>query len=279
MQQPSSGFAKPLLEPQRYPDIRQYPGGPPQRPYDVTAHTLPLLLGVEAIAIAKPFAADLEKVEEPRLGPGSVTGKGRFYALSHKNADFVALGRLLKDGVPVRWASVGWSEAGRNFAPGAFLVPASAKAKLEAVARDLPIAAVGVSAVPPALTMKTPRVGLYQSWVSSMDEGWTRFVFEKEVGLGYQTVHDKDIRGGALAARFDVIVLPDQSSRQMVNGFAEGAMPDEYVGGLGKAGVAALKEFVEADRRDGRAGQERARRREQQPAPRRRPRAPRSAER
>ena len=246
MQQPSSGFAKPLLERQQYPDIRQYPGGPPQRPYDVTAHTLPLLLGVEATAVPKPFAADLEKIEEPRLGPGSVTGKGRYYALSHKNADFVALGRLLKDGVPVRWASVGWSDAGRNFVPGAFLVPAFAKAKLDALAKDLPIAAVGVSTAPQAWDLKKPRVGLYQSWVASMDEGWTRFIFEKEVGLGYETLHDKDIRGGSLAARFDVIILPDQSSRQMVSGFAEGTMPDEYVGGLGKAGVAALKEFAEA---------------------------------
>lgn len=55
MHQPYASFAQTLLERQEYPNMLQYPGGPPTRPYDVTAHTLPLLMEVEAVQVGQPI--------------------------------------------------------------------------------------------------------------------------------------------------------------------------------------------------------------------------------
>ncbi len=53
MDQPWASFAQTMFEVQEYPDLRQYPGGPPQRPYDVTAHTLGYLTDVETVAVSE----------------------------------------------------------------------------------------------------------------------------------------------------------------------------------------------------------------------------------
>jgi hypothetical protein len=91
---------------------------------------------------------------------------------------------------------------------------------------------------------RAPRIAVYQSWVASADEGWTRFVLE-EFRLPYVSLHDQAVRAGHLRSAFDAIILPDQSLKDIVEGHAPGTMPAEYVGGIGEAGVAALKQFVE----------------------------------
>jgi hypothetical protein len=56
MDQPYGAFAKALLEVQHYPNLRDADGHPIE-PYDVTANTLPLLMGVPVQAVKAPFRA------------------------------------------------------------------------------------------------------------------------------------------------------------------------------------------------------------------------------
>jgi hypothetical protein len=252
LQQPAGTYAKTLTEVQHYPDLRQYPGGPPQRPYDVTAFTMPLLMDVDAVFVQQPFQADLEKVPSPIAAPpGAVAGgtAKKAYVFAHDNAGILALNRLTRAGVRVLWASAAFSAGGREFPAGTMIVPVAGQKTVHqaiaSVAKALPMQIYAVTDVVPAgASVKQPRVGLYKSFVASMDEGWTRWIFE-QWDLPYTSLENKDVRAGGLRAKYDVIVLPDQDATGIVDGFRAGTMPEQYVGGIGAEGVGSLKTFVE----------------------------------
>ena len=75
-----------------------------------------------------------------------------------------------------------------------------------------------------------------------MDEGWTRWLLE-QFGFAYSSLRNPDILAGRLNAKFDVIVS-DQPPGSIEKGYAPGAMPPEFCGGLGSSGAQALREFA-----------------------------------
>ncbi len=86
MTQPYASYAQALLQQQVYPDLREYPGGPPVAPYDVTAHNVPLLMAVEALPVTSPLTVPLsdpipERVVTYRLPPGFQASNGPRVAL------------------------------------------------------------------------------------------------------------------------------------------------------------------------------------------------------
>ncbi len=87
-----------------------------------------------------------------------------------------------------------------------------------------------------------PRIGLFKGYGSSMDEGWTRYVFDT-FQIPFRTVTVPHVRSGELP--YDVIILPADNENFIVNGLSAERYPTEISGGIGDDGVAKLKEFVE----------------------------------
>ncbi|MBI2835972.1 MAG: peptidase M14, partial [Acidobacteria bacterium] len=247
--QPYRPFLLGVLEKQDYPDERLYPGGPPNPPYDEAGWTLPIQMGVKLARIEKPFQASADQVDLARPNPGTVSGDGAFgYALSHhENASVQAVNRLLAAGERVGWATAPFN-AGSAYEAGTIIVQngPKTKAQVEALARELGLTFTPLSTRPGDLSLKdlqVPRIGLYQSWNASMDEGWTRWLLER-YRFPFDTLHDADIRKGDLA-RFSAIILPDQPASAILNGHLPGTMPPEYVGGIGVEGATQLKRYLE----------------------------------
>jgi hypothetical protein len=106
----------------------------------------------------------------------------------------------------------------------------------------------------------TGKLAIYKSHVPVMDEGWTRWALQTNGGYypnellsdekraggpPFFSLEDREARSGNLRARYDTIIIPDQSPGALLNGHKPGTMPEEYTGGLGTEGVKSLREFVE----------------------------------
>ena len=129
--QPYGAFAKTMLERQKYPDLRLYPGGPPKPPYDVTGQTLWMLMGVSVDQIEQPFEASSSSVAKRRRGRRRRFPTPRFAYV---------FGPESNAGIPRRRETAGRRRrdlprrredsrpTGRSFAPGTWIVPVSADA-------------------------------------------------------------------------------------------------------------------------------------------------------
>jgi hypothetical protein len=247
MDQAFRAHAKDLLEVQRYPERRAYPGGPPVPPYDVTGWTLPLQMDVPAAAVATLGAVPLERLDTVVVAPGAVAGRGDVILLDNTvNGHIAAVWGALAAGAEVRVAPAPFHSAGRRWDAGT-LVIRGGRAAVESAARRHGFRATAVPSAPglgaAPVRRGVPRVALYRSWNAAMDEGWTRWVLE-QLGVPFTSVTDSVLRAGALRRRFDVVILPSETERAIADGRRSGTVPARYAGGLGEPGIAALRTFL-----------------------------------
>ena len=248
MDQPFSGLAKELFEPQHYPQAFFDANGKPEKlPYDVTGWTLPMQMGVRVDAVTDPVTEDqrsalelVPKIDQPTV---SVEGAGPTFVLSHKpNASFMAVNEILAAGGTVAFSRDPVQTA-EGLESGAFLVTGIRREKLLTIVQKYGVGAVSISRGPQTIAIHKARVGLYRPWAPSIDEGWTRWILEK-YGFEPESIYNAGIKAGNLRARFDTIILPDMSKTQLTDGFKPGLVPSEYAGGIANDGVSNLLDFV-----------------------------------
>jgi hypothetical protein len=249
MNQPFALLAKELLDTQRYPDLRETPGGAPDLPYDVAGWTLPLQMGVDVHAVTMPLGADfvsklrvLEKIAPPA---GGLEGSGATFVFDHQsNAAFKAVNSVFRAGGAVAIASKEITVNNTRFAPGAFVVSNISRERMQSLASELALKVQATARVAEATTpIKAPRVGVYIPWVSSIDAGWTQWLLDQH-GFAHAELHNADIQAGHLNERFDVIVIAEMSTTTIMEGHKIGTIPGEFVGGVGENGLANLREFA-----------------------------------
>jgi hypothetical protein len=229
MNQPFAALAKELLEVQHYPDMRQ--------PYDVAGWTLPMQMDVETITVTEPIEPAsleaLQRIDKVTLAPAAITGKGSTFLLPHRiNASAHAVNDILAAGGTVRFAN-----------KDDIAVSGVARDRVDAIAAKYTVPATASDTAPTGLPVTKPRVGLYRPWAASIDEGWTRWIFEN-FGFAPISVRNADFQGGHLRSRFDVIVLPDVSQRLILEGFKPGTVPGQYAGGVEESGIEAIRDFI-----------------------------------
>jgi hypothetical protein len=279
-------MAREVLDTQAYPDLRQYPGGPPERPYDAAGWSLPLQMGVRVVAAASPLTDDTRAkmklvgaLPEPRVKPttyeaalqtdaapfdslpgvgfntdpastaivpmpGRVTGSGSLLIVDPaQNNAFKAINRAWQQGATVQ------ASAGASGAPIRYSVRGLSSSAQDELVQSLSLQAERADSAP-GRAVRQPRIGLYQPWNGSMDEGWSRWVLE-QYGFPYVAVHPEDFTS-PLAQKIDVLIMADDA-RVPVAGAAAGrggrggnasAVRPEYAYQLTAADLQGFEQFV-----------------------------------
>ncbi len=216
--QPFRAYILDLMEPQRYPDLTAYPGGPPIPPYDMAGWTLRYQMDVKTIRLTQPISRSFRHKLKPltgEVGPDPVVLPDitpRFWLLSpERNDAYHAVFRLLKAGIPVYRTVKRVFLDDRLLPPGTFLIPGAAKQEVRKLAKVLGVAFDAPERSLPrdmkVVRLRLPKIGLYDVYGGNIDEGWTRWLLE-QYEIPYRKIWGGDLRKNRWRETLDVLVIP-----------------------------------------------------------------------
>ncbi len=279
MDQEFAALAREVLDVQQYPDLRQYPGGPPERPYDAAGWSLPLQMGVRVDVRRAPLA-DVDRRSMKLLGqppPRQVKVTPYEAALDRDAAPFDSVpgagfdsdpnaaaivppaGRVTGSG-PVLLVDPAENNTfralNRAWAAGATVQRAGARyaiAGLTSEAQNDLVRALALRAERSprgdGRTVKPARIGLFSPWSGSMDTGWTRWILE-QYGFKPLTIRPEALRS-SLADTIDTLIIADDARVPVRGAPARGAgregaatLRPEYAYELSADDLQRLEQFI-----------------------------------
>jgi hypothetical protein len=246
--QPLRQYLLEVMERQRYPEIAPAPEAEILLPYDITAWTMPLELGVRAVKVEGEVSGAVAPIRSRWVAPDTPPeGEGNVLVVpAGQLGGFSTANRALGEGASVARTKAVVRLAGKDVPAGSFVIRG-----LEAKAQERLLAGAGVTAVrtgttPTAATpMRCAVVGVYHPHFGLEDAGWLRFVLEK-AGFPVEEVDTPAVASGAFAGRVEVLVIPPMGGKTIVDGPEQrgpALPPPEYRKGIGKEGLEAIKRF------------------------------------
>ena len=260
MAQPYRAYAKDMLERQDYPEIRIAPEAPPLEPYDETAWTMPLKMGLECVEASIPVRIETRSVERVDM-PESVLPRagGHYVAVSRGSlAAYVFANRALRSHLQLYTSPDTIRVDSQVLAPGAILVdlgkePYAALDEVIDLASNLGLnfidfATVGSASITP---IRQKRIGIVFPYLENESLGWLKYVLE-DFEFDYKVLRPDEVKRGHLSKNYDVIIVQDVEPGILKDGKPSGRwaeffepLPPEYSGGIGDDGVKAIKAFVD----------------------------------
>jgi len=244
-----------MFEPQDHPNDFLYPGGPPIRPYDAAGWTLAFQMGSEIDRVMEDFDGPFERMPYGELltpDPKALVAGSGYLLDARGNNSFLAVNDLLHAKVKVYRTSSSVS----GLPAGSFYVGNGGKKVLEKASSEYGVYPISTKGVPTGSTeVKPARIGLFDQYGGSMPSGWVRWMME-QFHFPYQLVFPKEIDGGNLNDKYDVIVFigPGIPGENSSGGYSRRQpkaedIPEEYrhmLGSISKdKSIPHLKEFIE----------------------------------
>lgn len=259
LSQPFRAFLIEVMEKQKFPVRHVSPGGEIMKPYDIASWSLPLHMGVKCVSI-NSRSTDLESILNPIKESFTlkkdIPVKFRYALFSvNDNESFHAAFLAMQIGMKTERIKNAVRMEGAEYPAGSFLIECAAadEAKGKRLLSEIKVAPALSDSKPSVETenVRIPRIAFVDSFFHDMDAGWTRYIFDT-YNIPFTVLRPGDFEKTDLAAKYDIVILPDQEKLVLMEGkYKWGSRiyysdyPPEYTKPIGKKGMDRLMAFLD----------------------------------